>query len=143
MGDEVDSDPAVRTRLAPLREHGLVVDLLEPGVALDLFQDLRQRFFEPAFEAAHTLDAGDESRDEIITWLRGLPISPELRVIVCWPHYRAAVRLRFGDVARHYDDLWYPSADDVWITDERTSWLLQLDHEERLAFWSRPLLRSV
>ena len=55
--------------------------------------------------------------------------------VAVWPWNREAIEVAARDFIQHYDDLWYPSSDDVWITNDRTDWLIELNHEEMARLW--------
>jgi hypothetical protein len=76
------------------------------------------------------------SPEQVRAFLTNLPI-PEEWVRVVWPYERKGVRMRYLDFVRHYDSLWYPSRDDVWLTSEQQGWFLELDHEEIVRFVPR------
>lgn len=42
--------------------------------------------------------------------------------------------MAFRAFVHHYDDLWYPARDDLWVTDLAMAWFLELNHEEVLTF---------
>jgi hypothetical protein len=58
------------------------------------------------------------------------------QVTVAWPAEATAMRMRFDQFADHFDDLWYPSQDDVVVVAERVGAveILLLDHEEKFAY---------
>jgi hypothetical protein len=78
------------------------------------------------------LDAADAAPDEVRAWLSGLPIPPDTSVVVLWPFDKQGARMTFGSFVEHYDDLWYPAADDVlvyWENGDELGFVV-LDHEE-------------
>lgn len=95
---------------------------------------LRERFElehgEPARELRADLSgvpAGEVRRRVIATIPPG---SSDL--LVLWPAERAAVWIDPDAFARQLVDAWAPGADDILITDQSLSWLIVLDHEQRL-----------
>jgi len=40
-----------------------------------------------------------------------------------------------GDLSRFFDDIWYPSADDLLIFDESVDWMMTVFHEGDLLLW--------
>jgi hypothetical protein len=112
----------------------------EGAVAIEV-EEIRRHVLEPGLIATRTLDASDKDRDVVIDWLKNLPVPLDERVLVLWPHYRAGIQVAYGVFSDYYDDLWFPSADDLWVVGSMRSWLLQLDHEESFAYFehvSRP-----
>jgi hypothetical protein len=78
------------------------------------------------------LDAADAEPDEVRAWLSGLPVPPDTSVVVLWPSDKQGARMTFGSFVEHYDDLWYPAADDVlvyWENGDELGFVV-LDHEE-------------
>lgn len=75
-------------------------------------------------------------------WLSGLPVLPDTSVVVLRPFDKQGARMTFGSFVEHYDDLWYPAADDVlvyWEHGDELSFVV-LEHEE--AFTAAPDLSS-
>jgi hypothetical protein len=82
-------------------------------------------------------DLSDEATEVIVERLRSLPIPKDAMVTVLWPYDRVGARLPLQRVIDALDDLWYPGADDIWITDSSHTWLILVDHEEHLAFYDQ------
>jgi hypothetical protein len=106
----------------------------------------QQEAIENAFLAGRSpvqtikrIDASDSDPERVRQFLRSLGISAMDRVLVLWRSQHVCVRIDFSTLCEHYDDLWYPSSDDVWVTDASRSWLLEIDHEEQITFRRRPL----
>lgn len=57
-----------------------------------------------------------------------------MNVKVVWVSDRVGIDLHYRTFVAHFDDFWYPSSDDVWVTDDRVSFLIELDHEELVMF---------
>jgi hypothetical protein len=53
-------------------------------------------------------------------------------VFMVWPSERYGARTNYGTFVKHYDDLWYPSMDDLWVTNTTVDWVIELNHEETL-----------
>lgn len=83
------------------------------------------------------VDIGPAEPDAVRESLRSLRIADEVMVTILWASTRHGAALTFGDFVSWYDDLWYPSADDVWVLVPEGSWLIELDHEEVLRFRTR------
>ncbi len=85
-----------------------------------------------------TLDAEDSEPEEVRAWLSGVGVPPDAEVIVLWPFDRVGTRMAYQSFVDNYDDLWYPSSDDVVVYRETGDELnvIVLDHEEELAFAS-------
>lgn len=54
------------------------------------------------------------------------------RVCGLWPFEPFAAEIDLDDFADHFDDLWYPAADDVWLLSLHHRRFLTLNHEELL-----------
>lgn len=72
----------------------------------------------------------DDDLEEMRAWLRSLPVPADEPVIVLWPDMRSGIFTTFGGFVNAFDDLWFPSSDDVWIMSARSRLLMELDHEE-------------
>jgi hypothetical protein len=82
-------------------------------------------------------DLSDKPTAAIVERLRSLPVPKDAVVTVLWPYDRVGAKLELQRVIDALDGLWYPGADDVWITDSSHTWLILIDHEEHLAFYDR------
>ncbi len=78
-------------------------------------------------------DIADLEPAGVQAMLARLPVEEEW-VDVIWPYERAGVEMRYADFVRHYDELWFPSSDDVLVMTDRRDWVLELDHEETVTF---------
>lgn len=81
-------------------------------------------------------DFSDSTREEIIRWFHGLIISENV-VKIYWLSTNEGVSVKFKTFAENFDEFWYPSSDDVWITGNDGSWLIQIDHEEKFSFFKK------
>lgn len=66
---------------------------------------------------------------DVRSLLSQVPLGRQV-VEVVWPFDRVAFRIDYADIVRHYDDLWYPSRDDVWILSPDRTNVVGIDHEE-------------
>jgi hypothetical protein len=73
-------------------------------------------------------------------WLfqRGIPFRRE--VYLSWDNTAAAITT-WEMVVKYWDDLWYPSSDDLVVFDSSLSWALFFWHEEEAFFASHPVKR--
>src|SRR5262249_28890113 len=60
-----------------------------------------------------------------------------IEVTLLWLSDRYGIVISFTDFVRYYDDLWFPSRDDLWITNESFDWLIELNHEETLTLFQQ------
>ncbi|MFZ5892411.1 MAG: hypothetical protein ACOY0T_15230 [Myxococcota bacterium] len=77
----------------------------------------------------------DHEPHEVRQWLRELPIAAAAKVFILWPALRSGISASYVGFVEAYDDLWFPSSDDVWVQPPSGDWLLELDHEEVLRFF--------
>ncbi len=49
-------------------------------------------------------------------------------VFINWYRYDDIDKVKFSDLANHFDDVWYPNVDDIDIFDETFTWVLSLTH---------------
>lgn len=75
-------------------------------------------------------DVSNWDADDTKAWLRPLGSLEVAPVVVLWPALRSGISARFDEFVDAYDDLWFPSSDDVWVFPPSEDWLLELDHEE-------------
>ena len=76
------------------------------------------------------LDISASKESEIIKHLKafGLASCPELSCI--WLRQNQGITLAGNLVAEHFYDIWYPSSDDLVVSDREFSFLTYVDHEE-------------
>lgn len=79
-------------------------------------------------------DISEVTSDEVKGYLMSLGIRDDEKIWLIWIPLRAGISILFRDFVEYYDDLWYPSSDDVWLTDTLMSWLIEFDHEEVITF---------
>jgi hypothetical protein len=117
----------------------VVLDQLGTSAEREVYLEAERRFgpihflVERSRAQRHArLDAADAAPDEVRAWLFGLPVPPDTSVVVLWPLDKQGARMTFGSFVEHYDDLWYPAADDVlvyWENGDELGFVV-LDHEE-------------
>jgi hypothetical protein len=56
-------------------------------------------------------------------------IDPPLSVYLNWYRYDDIDEMRFDDLSRYFDDIWYPSSDDLDVFDSSLRWILSVDHD--------------
>lgn len=87
--------------------------------------------------ASQWLDISKFSESEIRNAIVGLIETGTKNIFAIWPSEKLAIEVDIEDFAKHHDDFWYPSSDDVWLTNARQTWLLMISHEEEITFISR------
>ncbi|MBO3745891.1 hypothetical protein J5X84_07400 [Streptosporangiaceae bacterium NEAU-GS5] len=83
-----------------------------------------------------SIDVSPLADDEIEQRLAGLPFADDKAVVICWPADRCAARGFYRSLVRNYDDLWYPSQDDVLVVQSEPGVLrrLTMSHEEYFTY---------
>ena len=74
------------------------------------------------------LDIGETQ--SLLRSLRPLDTS----VLLLWPADKLGIEMDYSLFVENYDDMWYPSREDLWVTDHAYTWLIEFDHEEILRF---------
>lgn len=57
-----------------------------------------------------------------------LLIQPSDKVYINWYRFDQIDSMSFTDLTNYFDDIWYPSADDIDIFDLSFDWILSIDH---------------
>jgi hypothetical protein len=55
-------------------------------------------------------------------------ITPQKTVYVNWYRYDEIDEMHFAELAKYFDDIWYPSSDDIDLFDSTFSWLVEIPH---------------
>ena len=58
---------------------------------------------------------------------------PEI-VYINWYRFDEIDQMKFVDLAQYFDDIWYPSSDDIEIFDETFCWILSITHFGQLRY---------
>jgi hypothetical protein len=77
-----------------------------------------------------------DSKAEVLDWFQTLGIQDH-EVDVYWISSQEGIHIEYANFVLSYDDLWYPGADDVWVTDSARTWVLELNHEEIFSFYQK------
>ncbi len=70
----------------------------------------------------------------LLDLLRDHNIQPNSCVYLNWYRYDDVDRFKVNDLEKHFNDIWYPSADDIDIFDETFSWILSIRHDGVTSF---------
>jgi hypothetical protein len=76
--------------------------------------------------------------DEVKALLNSYVADDQECVYVLWLWLRCGVSMGFASFAANYDDLWYPSRDDVWVANTSLTWCIEITHEEELLLFRAP-----
>jgi hypothetical protein len=106
-----------------------------------LFSVLKQRLrLSPDADALHTVrilheksmaveNVGADAEDfDLKALLNQLEITTSEKVLLNWYRFDRIDEIRTSDLCRMFDDIWYPSSDDVHIFDETMTWVLSIAH---------------
>jgi hypothetical protein len=83
--------------------------------------DQRQSFIES--------ENADSDSFDLRRVFEKLQIKPLDEVFINWYRFDQMDSISFDDLAKYFDDIWYPSADDIDIVDSSLEWILQIDHD--------------
>ena len=67
------------------------------------------------------------------TLISGLGLKPRTEVLVNWYRFDKIDRIALSDLSTHFDDIWYPSSDDIEIFDESLDWFVLIRHDGRVS----------
>jgi len=66
--------------------------------------------------------------------LCSIEIVPEDHVYINWYRFDKLDRMAVDDLAQYFDDVWYPSSDDIDLFDSTLSWVLSVTDEGYIRF---------
>ncbi|MBN2293716.1 MAG: hypothetical protein JXM70_14915 [Pirellulales bacterium] len=95
---------------------------------------IRTRITDGFFAKMAEKDCCDADPDEIRAWLSSLPFNGLVNVI--WIGEGEGVVIDYDCFVKFYDDLWFPSSDEVWLSTLDMKLVLQIDHEEQFELFS-------
>ena len=103
------------------------------GTALEFACDLVSR-------QAYVPEANAMEGFALLPTLTALGITPAPELFLNWARFEAVDAFATADVARYFDDLWYPATDDVDVFDASARWLLSVRHDGVVSFIRQPLV---
>lgn len=56
-------------------------------------------------------------------------IKPNEWIYLNWYRYDQVDKMRFSDLEKYFDAIWYPSSDDLDIFDDSYAWILSIRHD--------------
>jgi len=74
------------------------------------------------------IDAENENFD-LKAFTKSVGISVQNKVFVNWHQFDKIDKLSFEDLAAFFNDIWYPSSDDIDIFDSSFSWIVSITHD--------------
>ena len=75
--------------------------------------------------------AHDDFKLDRVVWRAR--IKPQEWVYINWYRFDRIDQIKYLDLVRYFDDIWYPGPDDISIFDEECHWIISVDHEGGLA----------
>jgi hypothetical protein len=71
---------------------------------------------------------------DLLATLTALDIAPLPELFLNWGQFEAVNVFQTADVARYFDDLWYPAADDLDLFDASLRWVVSIRHDGVVSF---------
>lgn len=71
---------------------------------------------------------------ELIKTLFKLEIIPLERVFINWYMFKQIDEFDIKDVDKYFDDIWFPSSDDIDIFDKTLDWVLTVRHDGFISY---------
>ena len=99
-------------------------------------------------DKAHVVNEVNADADSfsLLDILRRLGISPQPEIFINWYRFDQIDRMKLDDLADFFQNIWYPSADDVDIFDSTLSWIVSVTHsgtvKSLFACWDEEKLRA-
>ncbi len=77
------------------------------------------------------LDAynAEDSSFSLTSVLADLKIQQPDIVFINWYRFDSVDQMKFADLDRYFDDIWYAGPDDIDLFDKTYSWILTISHE--------------
>jgi hypothetical protein len=72
---------------------------------------------------------GSFSLRDLVT---GAGLAPASEVLINWYRFDDIDKIDIDRLSKYFDDIWYPSADDIEIFDESCKWFLSVSHDGQL-----------
>ena len=89
-----------------------------------------ETFFPFSASDSTCRDITDDSPSDVRRLLTEWGLTAESEVRALWPYEDSGIVISGRQFVEHYDDLWYPSGDDVWIVLRDYTMLIYITHEE-------------
>ena len=61
-------------------------------------------------------------------------IIPKPHIYIAWDSFNDVDTMPFDDFCKYFDDIWYPSADDIGVFDDSFSWFVIITHYGEILF---------
>ncbi|MCR9166599.1 MAG: hypothetical protein NXI35_38405 [bacterium] len=80
----------------------------------------------------HLGEVPRDGQPDLRALVEGVPIGRPHRVFVNWYRFDDIDSLDLDALSRHFDDIWYPSVDDIEVFDDSCRWFLSVSHDGRM-----------
>jgi hypothetical protein len=94
---------------------------------------IKKDFEDNKIETIQEINISDLDQHEIQTFLQSLPFGSE-KTFIIWVFESFGIQLPFKLFCEYFDELWFPSSDDIWICDTQYLYYLEISHEEKITF---------
>ena len=81
----------------------------------------------------HVTEVPREGQLDLRSFLDGALVGQPHRVFVNWDRFDHIDSMDLDDLSRYFDDVWYPSVDDIEIFDDSYRWFLSVAHDGRIS----------
>jgi hypothetical protein len=92
------------------------INISNPGVELASKQSF--------YDKCNALD-----RFDLINTLTDLGIEPNGKLFINWDRFEKIDVFDIDDVDRYFNNMWFPSSDDIDLFDDGLSWILSVRHD--------------
>jgi hypothetical protein len=99
-------------------------------------EKIKKDFENNKVEIIQEINIADLDQLEIQTFLQTLPFGNE-RTLVIWVFESFGIQLPFNLFCKYFDELWFPSSDDIWICDTQHLYRVEISHEEKITLACR------
>jgi hypothetical protein len=96
-------------------------------------EKIKKDFENNKIETIQEINISDLDQYEIQTFLQSLPLGSD-EVFIIWVFESFGIQLPFNLFCKYFDELWFPSSDDIWICDTQCLYYLEISHEEKITF---------
>src|SRR5262249_23176674 len=88
------------------------------------------------YEETRRFDAQEIDTAAVVDWLRAQGIGDE-PVKVYWLSDREGISIRLNDFLEFFDELWFPSSDDIVVESQSKMFVIGIDDEEQVQLFLR------
>lgn len=70
----------------------------------------------------------------LIDTLNSISILPLPKIYINWYQFDDIDLINTSDLNKYFDDIWFPSADDIDLFDESLNWIVSIRHDGNVCF---------